>query len=488
MVRALVPKLLVYTHRWFGIVLGLLFAGWFVSGVVMMYARMPQLAASERMARLPRLDFSAARIAPAAAAANLENQPAALRLTMWEGHPVYRFQVQGRWQSILADSGEWLPAITADHALREARRFFPEHAATVRYDGYLDTPDQWTLEIARQLPMHRIALGDAAGSYAYITESNDDVVLKTTARERMWAYPGAILHWIYLTPFRRHGYYWGQFIIWSSIAGTVMCLTGLVWGVWRFSPARRYRLKRRPSRTPYAGWMMWHHYAGLAAGVVTLTWIFSGLLSMSPWNWHPSSSPTAAQRAAFSHGPLALDAITAQQLGLAAAALGEAREADVVRFRGDMYLAGNARLVTLDAAPAPATLDRGALLASAAAAGGGAAVDDVAWLDRYDAYYYDRQGELPLPMMRVKYHDPQRTWLYVDPRRGTIARKEERLTRLNRWLYHGLHSLDFPFLYYRRPLWDIVVITLSAAGLALTLTTLMPALYRLRRIAGRIRG
>ena len=32
--------------------------------------------------------------------------------------------------------------------------------------------------------------------------------------------------------------------------------------------------------------------------------------------------------------------------------------------------------------------------------------------------------------------------------------------RWNRWLYHGLHSLDFPFLRYSRPLWDIVVIVL----------------------------
>jgi hypothetical protein len=64
-----------------------------------------------------------------------------------------------------------------------------------------------------------------------------------------------------------------------------------------------------------------------------------------------------------------------------------------------------------------------------------------------------------------------------------ILRKEERLTRLNRWLYHGLHSLDFPFLYYRRPLWDIIVIALSLGGLALTLVAMAPAWHRLRRHA-----
>ena len=55
------------------------------------------------------------------------------------------------------------------------------------------------------------------------------------------------------------------------------------------------------------------------------------------------------------------------------------------------------------------------------------------------------------------------------------------VTRLRRWLYQGLHSLDFPFLYYRRPLWDIVVIVLSIGGIALSVTTMAPAWRRLAR-------
>ena len=59
---------------------------------------------------------------------------------------------------------------------------------------------------------------------------------------------------------------------------------------------------------------------------------------------------------------------------------------------------------------------------------------------------------------------------------------------LNRWLYHGLHSLDFPFLYYRRPLWDVVVIALSLGGLGLTLTTVVPVFRRARRHARHLRA
>jgi hypothetical protein len=62
-----------------------------------------------------------------------------------------------------------------------------------------------------------------------------------------------------------------------------------------------------------------------------------------------------------------------------------------------------------------------------------------------------------------------------------LLQKEERLSRLNRWLYHGLHSLDFPFLYYRRPLWDIVVIVLSIGGLIVSASPLVAACRRFRR-------
>jgi len=86
-------------------------------------------------------------------------------------------------------------------------------------------------------------------------------------------------------------------------------------------------------------------------------------------------------------------------------------------------------------------------------------------------------------VLRVEYDDPERTWLYFDPQHGVIAMKQERLSRLNRWLYHGLHSLDFPFLYDRRPLWDVVVIVLSVGGIVLSVTSIVPAWRRLRRHA-----
>jgi hypothetical protein len=460
-------RIVVFTHRWLGIVGCLLFAAWFVSGIVMMYARMPRLDPQERLARLPSLDLSTAIVSPADVAERHHlSPPERFRVAMLQGRPVYRVVARGGWVTVFADSAARFGGLTPEQALAEARRFAPEHAPTLRYDARIAEPDQWTLQNRGDLPMHRVALGDADGTELYLSERTGEVVVKTTARERRIAYVGAVLHWLYFTPFRKHAPLWTQSIIWLSLAGSMMCLLGLVWGFYT------------GLSSPYRGWMRWHHYSGLIFGAVTLTWVFSGLLSMDPWSWHPSTTPTRAQREAFTGGPLRLDAITVDSMRAAVAAAGGGKELDAIQFKGQPRWVVDGR--------ATETVPRATLAATAREAMPGVTVADEAWLDAYDSYYYSRSGELPLPILRVRFADAPATWLYVDPRRGSIARKEERLSRVNRWLYHGLHSLDFAFLYSRRPLWDIVVIFLSLGGIASVVTSLAPAWRRLRRHAQRL--
>jgi len=472
-------QILVYTHRWLGIAGCLLFIAWFTSGIVMMYARMPELDAQDRRAHLPILDFTTARVAPGDVFGPAG--PQRLRIGMFLGRPVYRALIQGRWTTIFADDDRAMTGVTREGALAEATRFALEKASTIRYDAKIAEPDQWTLQSRALLPMHRVALGDADDTVLYVSDRTGEVEVRTTRSERRVAYVGAVLHWLYFTPFRRNTAAWAQWIIWLSIAGCVMCLSGLVWG---FIVARR---------SPYAGIMRWHHYAGLIFGVTTFTFLFSGLLSMDPWDWHPGTAPTRAQRDAAAGGPLDLERLTIDRLraGLETMAAHGAREVDVVRFRGEPFLAGPGMLLAA-LHPERGIFQRfGDDLVEAVArdAMPGVPVVDAAWLDHYDSYYYARSpGALPLPVLRVRFGDPQRTWLYLDPGRGAIVRKEERLSRLNRWLYHGFHSFDFPFLYARRPLWDIVVLGLSAGGLASAVTSLVPAWRRVRGHLARQKG
>ena len=496
-------RALVFTHRWLGIAGGLLFAAWFLSGITMMYARMPRLSAEERLLHAAPLDVAAVRIPPADAARDLTGPPDRVRVGMLLGRPVYRFQREGRWRTVFADNGQALEAIEKAEAIEIVNEFTGR--ARARDAVRLDRPDQWTLEIRSLLPVYRVEVGDAEGSTLYVAESTGDVVMRTSRRSRALAYGGAIVHWLYFTPLRQRTALWSNVVIWSALAGCVLCLSGLVWGVWQLL---------RAHHSPYAGLMRWHHYAGLAFGTLTLAFVFSGLLSMEPWDWTPGTAPGRAQREAVSGGALALTTLTIPTLQTIAQTFAReirVKEIELLQFRGRVYaeayrspvsrseaasalgspgdvvaarLPLDHRLVAIDAPTR--TLQRfsdAEVVEAARAAMAAVDVRDATWLTDYDAYYYDRDGRLPLPVLRVRFADAAETWLYVDPYRGAIIRKEERLTRLNRWLYRGLHSWDFPGLYRQRPLWDLVVITITIGCLVLIFTSAPAGLLRLRRLA-----
>jgi len=511
-------RLLIYTHRWLGIAGSLLFVVWFVSGIVMMYAGMPNLTTEERLSRVPVLDLTRARVDVGEAAARVGVAPRRILIGMLGDRPVYRFAGAGGLTTVYADTGAALDGLDAEAAVGIARRFAPEHAATTRYDALLRDSDQWTLQSGAYLPLHRVRLGDDGDTVLYVSDRTGEPVMRTTRQTRRWGYVGAVLHWLYFTPLRSRGALWSDVVIWLSLIGCVLCLSGLVWSQWRLAPSKAYRLRGGVSHSPYSGLMRWHHYSGLVFGLVTFTWLFSGALSMDPWSWHPGTGPTRVQLEVVTGGSLRLGPLTVERLRAGGEALAPsfvAKELEVVQFLGELYLlALDVRpLVLGDASAAlPNTLagqwtnpleqrivsvahpERGAFTRFEdelfddlpAAVMPGVDITEKTWIRVYDSYYYDRSQRRRLPVLRVRYDDAQRTWLYFDPHRGVIARKEERLTRLNRWLYHGLHSLDFPFLYNWRPLWDIVVILLSLGGIALSVTSLTQNWHRLRRHGRRL--
>jgi hypothetical protein len=507
-------KVLIYTHRWMGIVFGLIFIVWFVSGIAFMYVGMPSLSVRERLGHIPPLDLSAARLSPAEAAAQNEIDAGRFTVEMhYDGRPVYRFGPQ----KIYADTGDAIGNLSADEAVALIRRWVPEYAATAAYDAYLQDSDQWTLQNAQRqyMPLHRIALGDPAGTVYYVSQQTGEPVMKTDRRARFWGFTSGVLHWTYFTAIRRHSYFWNKLVAWGSIVGAFMCLTGIVAGIWRLGLKRRYRIKGAPSYSPYAGWMWWHHYAGLIFGFLTLTWAFSGALSLTPFQALRGTPMTQEQRRAVSGDRLDIDSITLERLQAVLAAFTPSfipKELELLQFRGKAYFIGQRpagsyhfkneigsnseryappreHLIVSALAPEQGTFrrfDDETMWKIAKEAMPGLAIQDSAWLNEYDAYYYNQDGLRSLPVLRVRYADASGTWLYLDPQHGTMT-KQDRRSRLNRWLYHGFHSLDFPFLYYRRPLWDIVVIGFSIGGIVLSATTLVPAWRRLVRHGRRMR-
>ena len=80
-----------------------------------------------------------------------------------------------------------------------------------------------------------------------------------------------------------------------------------------------------------------------------------------------------------------------------------------------------------------------------------------------------------MPVVLLRLNDADRTRYYIDPTSARIAVTYSSRQWMSRWLYHGLHSLNFPWLYKHRPLWDIVVLGFMAGGTALCVTSLILA-------------
>jgi hypothetical protein len=225
----------------------------------------------------------------------------------------------------------------------------------------------------------------------------------------------------------------------------------------------------------------------LIFGVAAATWAFSGLLSMDPFP-QPTGGPAGGRRSGGDGIPQALrgrgvqpSAFATKDPRTALAELGSLRvkELELTSFAGEpLYLAtmgpGETRIVPLTGGPAP-EIDRQRIIevvTKAAQRAGGA---DITVLDQYDRYYLDRRRERPLPVLLARLNDPDRTRYYIDPKTARVVGAYSSRTWMNRWLYHGLHSLDFPWLYNYRPLWDVVVITFMVGGTGLGVTSLILA-------------
>ena len=468
-------------HRWLALPSCLFFGIWFVSGVVMMYARMPELTDADRLLRLPELNLTKASAFPGALSSI--SKPKRIILGMLNGRPAYRvLPLEGQWFSIYADDGSAAGETDSHAAIHSAAVFSGEAESQLSSEKKIVDVDQWTVYPASRpfLPFQVIRGNDSAGTTYYVSGGTGAVYLTTTSRGRFFAWCGAIPHWWYITALRSNNSLWHWVMIVASGWGVLMCIFGIAAGVMRYSPSKRYRFPGpRSSSVPHVGMKRWHYIIGYGFGFITFTWILSGLFSMNPGSWSPGPDASSAERNSFAGAAIDLKAFTLPpvQAWNALNRCLQSREIELIMFNGQPYYLGKGASSKVRLLPA-AEFSAGCLdqvpvsqiVTASKRTAGGAAVASLDVLTSYDSYYYDRKYQKPLPVVRVRLTDPWRTWLYVNPKTALIEARYTERSRWERWLYNGLHSLDFPFLIFHRPLWDAVVIMLSIGGLTLSIT------------------
>jgi hypothetical protein len=257
---------------------------WFLSGMVLMYCDYPSVSEESRLQRLVPLDRVKLAITPELAAEHAGvSAPDEVKLSSILLRPVYRFLSGRRIAVVYADSGEVFRGFQGSQArdVTAAWVHLPPGDAKLE-TRQVSEDDQWTVQQHYQAyrPLWKFAW--PTGEVTYVSDVTGEVVQYTTRGSRLGAYFGAIPHWIYITRLRRKAAAWSQLVIWLSGAGTVTTLLGLAAGFWMYSPSKRYRFRSSPSHIPYSGQMRWHMILGLTFGLVTFTWILSGMLSMDP--------------------------------------------------------------------------------------------------------------------------------------------------------------------------------------------------------------
>jgi hypothetical protein len=464
----------------------LLFLLWFASGAILMYWDYPSVSAADRLKREPALDGSKILLSPARAYDRLKisEPPDQVSLGTFDGRPAYTFVLGGDQWMLYADDGQEQSEFPPEMTLRAAAAWTGQPSAKAKVEENSEE-DQWTVaEEFRDLrPLRKYSWPD--GEQVYVSTVTGDVVQYSTRSSRMGAFFGAIPHWLYFTPLRKHGQQWSRLVIWASGFGTVTAILGIVIGVWVYSPSRRFRDGGMLSRIPYTGQKRWHMILGLIFGPLACTWVFSGMLSMDPFPRLQSgnSDRTEARLMGGLRGdpiPLtAFDARLPSEVIQQAGSNFEVKELELIGVAGEPYYLATAApqqtlLIPLLGAPA-AEFDRMKIIEVLRTAARPAELTQVRFVTEYESYYLDRHNRLPLPVLFVRLNDAEQSTYYVDPKTARIVRSYNDHSRWNRWLYHGLHSIDLPWLYKHRPAWDIVVLLLLIGGNSLCVTSLLLA-------------
>ncbi|HYQ00784.1 MAG TPA: hypothetical protein VER96_19045 [Polyangiaceae bacterium] len=465
-------------HRWLGAALCLLFLTWFLSGFVMTFAGFPSVGERERLIHAAPLRAESIRVQPGAALAELTRNADAIELRAVGDRALYSVRSAGRSHSVFADTGE-RPSELDEHTLSLVAASWL--GATTSDRTRLTEVDQWTPQADRrgELPCLRFRAADERATELYVSFVDGQVLQLTTARTRFLAWIGAIPHWIYPILLRRHAGTWRALVIALSALGAVASASGLLHGLSVMRVARRSARGKRLSLSPFRDrWLALHHWLGLLFGALSFTWVLSGMLSFYPFADSAESWPTSGDVAALRAAPL--DPLSfSRNLGEALDACGRSLGGAVKRV--ELTVAGQtafyvctdghgaSRILNAnDDSPAENALTKNTIASLSRALGAGATVAEETLLESGDAYYYPThfEPELTFPVLRTHFTSGLVT--YVSPRTLHVERRYSSSGAAYRWLYHGLHSLDFPALYRRAWLWHptIVAALLGASLLA----------------------
>lgn len=465
---------------------------WFLSGVVMLFHRYPKLSDAERRTLVEPLGAPSRLLSPAELAQRGLRLPLKARLQRTlGGDPVYFFTQNGERRAISAKDGSEQALVTPEEALAFVRRHWPD--AKPRWLETRSEPDAWTVHsrFRAYFPLHIIEVGDADRHLIHVSERTGEAVQLSSASERIWAYLGAIPHWVYFTPLRRHPLTWRYLVIVVSLFAMFAALAGWLLGIARTLIAWNRTRSLTPFKTKQS--FRIHHLSGLVFGPFVVTWLLSGafsLISLSPDKSDPRHPDHWRKRLVSAQiGPQAFDLPTRSVLIRCAAEMESIRTVEF-RVLGDRayYLClgteESRRFVWSegDELQLAKALPRRIIeaLAERMPSPPAAIVQSLPSGDNY--VFQRRHAKAVRGLYRISTPDDSSPRIYVSASDAKIIALHDTRARVQRWLYHGLHNLDLRPLYDHGEVWLVVILFLLAGGTSIGVTATRLSTRSLSRV------
>lgn len=460
-----------------------MFVIWFISGIVLIFDGFPHASREERFLHLQEFkenDFETIQ----APSTNFKGK---VSLEMCDGRAVYRIKSGKKVQKTYdAVSLKQIASFGEDHAKELCTSF---NAYPVKHIEKISELDDWMPYSYYNplLPIYKCSMNDSAHTVLYVSEKTGEIVQETNRRTRWSARFGAIPHWIYFKKLRLAKDTWKLVIIILSAIGILISITGIYAGIYRL------RIRKEKGISPYKKfWYKWHHLTGFFFGLFVFTFILSGLLSVtSVPNWMAGINSDKKGSINWNQNlNLSMCAnITPKDIYSALENKNGIRKIewktvfDQPQFR--IYYDDYQKAVVYTLEDGKIIPQKEFLLQEIQSQAKNLLKDYssiVSTQTNYDNYYsVSAMHHLPPMAYKIELSDAAKTWLYIDPASGECIKTHTKNTRIKRWLYRFLHTFDIPILKKYDALRKGILLLVSIAGLAISITGLFLSFRWFRR-------
>ncbi len=468
----------VKLHRYLGLVLSLVFVIWFISGFVMMFSSFPKPLKAE-YARLNN------PIHPHITLNNSDSIKSLVLLTRLDETQLSITKLNGKQTTYSYPGMQTVSAysetICRKLAVRRSKALVEELETISDYDRWIP----WE-KYKNYFPIYKYRMNDGKGTVLYVSSVTGEIVQETSRTTRLWAYFGAMPHWVYIKQLRLHADCWKNTIIIISALGSIMCLAGLWLGL-SYSRKVWKRRKTISSITPYTHfWFRWHHILGLLFGLVTFTYVFSGMMSLcevpqfiarSPDEFDVRSEVQALPLLRFTRDVNEVLTHYPQTNRVEWNIIGGMPYYKICDTEGRIsMISGDSTKSDYQSMFSKKELQN--IYSKQIAQHS----FSLTLQKEYDNYYIPSQKrQHPLPVYRLNIADPFKTTLYIRPTTSELMAEYNNNSRIRRWTYNFLHSFNSRWLL-EHSFWRILLeIFLLGGGLMLSITAMVLTIKRMKR-------